>query len=107
MTTPFLSYAFPATGATSSRTLQDRMTDFITVKDYGAVGDGSTDDTAAIQAAVDAAWGPAGSPHARNLTLNKPVIFPAGTYKVTDTIYVESVAGGQIIGAGSKTTSLV
>src|SRR5262249_4207610 len=61
----------------------------------------------AIQAAFDAAWGPAGSPHARNSTLNKPVIFPAGTYKVTDTIYVESVAGGQIIGAGSKTTSLV
>ena len=38
---------------------------------------------------------------------NKPVFFPAGDYKVTDTIYVEAVTGGWIIGQGSKTTRLI
>ena len=41
----------------------------LNVKDYGAVGDGGTDDTAAIQRALDAGAG-------------KQVLVPAGTYKV-------------------------
>jgi hypothetical protein len=41
------------------------------VKDYGAKGDGTTDDTAAIQNAFDNAVG--------------TLLFPAGTYKVTGT----------------------
>lgn len=43
------------------------------VLDYGAVGDGTTDDTAAIQAAIDAADTAGGG----------TVILPAGTFKVT------------------------
>jgi polygalacturonase len=42
----------------------------VNVKDYGATGNGTTDDTAAIQRAIDAVAASGGT-----------VIFPAGTYK--------------------------
>ena len=49
------------------RTAQDKLSDTVSVKDFGAVGDGVTDDTAAIQAAANASAG------AR-------LFFPVGTY---------------------------
>ena len=46
--------------------------DYIDVRDWGAVGDGVADDTAAIQAAIDAGPG--------------VVYFPAGTYRCNITL---------------------
>src|SRR5262249_37338208 len=77
--TPFSSFAFPATGAPTARTLPDRLGELKTVKDFGARGNGVADDTAAIQAAANAAG---------------RVFFPAGTYIVSQTITTPSPERG-------------
>jgi len=48
----WVGYVPPGLGAVA-RSAQDKMRDFINVKDFGAVGDGVANDTAAIQAALN------------------------------------------------------
>ena len=66
-------------GGTSavSRTVQGRLQDFVSVKDFGAVGDGVTDDTVAIQAAIDYAVSGKGK-----------LIIPKANYRITSTLTV-------------------
>jgi hypothetical protein len=75
----------------------------INVKDYGATGDGTTDDTAAVQSALDAAFGPYDDPNgglAAGYIQNRPVYFPRGDYKVT------SPASATITGAADNGSGL-
>ena len=72
------------TGATS-RTLPAKLADTVSVKDFGAVGDGVTDDTAAIQAALDTSTN---------------VYLPEGTYKTTSSLYIKT-PGQVLIGAST------
>lgn len=65
----------------------------INVKDsaFGAVGDGKSDDTAAIQKAIDyAIYGNAGDYNRSVHTESHPavVFFPQGRYRITDTLHV-------------------
>lgn len=61
------------------RTVQDKTREFISVKDFGAVGDGVTDDTAAIQTALDFYGGDFDIPR----SIDSEIIFPAGTYRIS------------------------
>jgi hypothetical protein len=62
------------TGAVA-RTAQAKMRDTVSVKDFGAVGDGTTNDTTAIQAAATA------------LTQGQTLYFPAGQYLIGQIIF--------------------
>lgn len=65
------------------------------VKDYGAVGDGSTDDTAAIQQAIDAAGRYGG------------VFLPSGRYSISDTLHIGGSGQARcIVGTGGSTITV-
>ncbi len=103
--TEFLTWGFKSTGSPTNRTLPDRLADIVNVKDYNVQGDGVTDDSAAIQATFDAAFGTSGSPHGINASLNRAVYFPSGNY-LCHGLTLTQVYGGRIFGAGQYTTLL-
>ena len=82
-----------------ARSAQEKMRDFVSVKDFGATGDGVTDDTAAIQAAINAL-----SP------LGGTLWFPKGAYIVSDAnadnACLTVTAPIQFLGAGAFYTSI-
>lgn len=81
----------------------------ISVKDsrFGAVGDGATDDTAALQAALDHCFGPITAPNGSAAVFqNKAVYIPPGHYKITSPLNLKYLHGGRIIGAGRFVTQI-
>lgn len=69
-----------AQGTTTPRALATRFAEVINVKDFGATGDGITDDTAAVQAAI---------------SVGKAVYIPSGTYRITSPLNVATQ--GQLV----------
>jgi len=86
-------------GNPTVRTLQQKLDDFASVKDFGAVGDGVTDDTDAINRAFFQLFVRNSNPEVR-----RSLFFPAGTYLVTDTIKIPSYA--KVYGEG-KNSSII
>ena len=78
------------TGAVST-TVQAKLRESVSVLDFGAAGDGVTDDTAAIQAAENHCAG-----------TSKALTWPAGVYKTTATI--NKLHGVDWYGAGKNLT---
>jgi hypothetical protein len=81
-----VSFLQAGTGAIA-RTVLDKLRERVSVKDFGAVGNGTTDDTAAIQAAINYA-----------ISVGKSVFLPAGVYKISNTLTIN--AATEIVGDG-------
>lgn len=64
-------------GSTTARLLINRFADVRNIKDFGAIGDGETDDTVAFQEAINAIPSIGGS-----------IYVPSGRYKITSTITI-------------------
>lgn len=77
-----VDYTAPHAGAVT-RSVRDRLAQILNVRDFGAAGDGSANDTAAIQAALNAAPNQGAA-----------VFFPAGTYRVTSTLTIPEISSG-------------
>lgn len=89
---------FTATGAGTgtgtakiSQTVQYKLQQIVSVKDFGAVGDGVTDDTAAVHASFNYA-----------IANTSAVFFPAGTYRVTSGYDHTTLTDLRIFGVSSS-----
>ena len=85
-----IAVKYSGTGSVA-RTQHDKNAESVSVKDFGAVGDGVTDDTAAIQAA---------------LTANTNVFIPAGTYKITAAISLDGLNYRELVGSSRDGVTL-
>ena len=89
------------TGASGdvSRTLQARLDDYVSVKEFGAVGDDSTADVVAIQRAIDELYSDTDQDDARSRRI---LFFPAGTYKIAASLTIPPYA--HLVGEGPDKT---
>lgn len=90
MSSANISYLPAGTGAVAT-TVQSKLRENVSVKDFGAVGDGITDDTAAIQAAINSGA--------------KCVMLVSGTYKVTAQLTL--ITGQTLRGQGAYVTTII
>lgn len=80
-------YDPPFTNAAQTN-VEAKLSQTVSVKDFGAVGNGVTDDTAAIQNALNTNLG------------NVAVYFPRGVYKITSTILIPQSRATKMYGDG-------
>ena len=89
------------TGATPSspisQSIQSRLDSYAVATDFGILGDGATDDTAAINRALYQLFCVQ-----TNTAIRRSLFFPAGTYIVTDTIKIPPYA--RIYGEGANSS---
>jgi Pectate lyase superfamily protein len=85
-----------AAASGGGRTVQDKLRENISVKDFGALGNGVADDTAAIQSAINSVLTPTGG----------GLFFPAGTYRITAKLVIPYSAGWRLFGVSRDETRI-
>ena len=80
-----------------SRTLQKKLDEVASVKDFGAKGDGVTDDTTAINTAFNELFS-----RETNEEIRRSLYFPAGVYKITNEIKIPAYA--KVFGEGMNSS---
>ena len=83
----YVAQTGPTPGTPVTQSLQSWLDQWASVKDFGAVGDGITDDTAAINRALYQIYCREVNPQIR-----RKIFFPAGVYLVTDSIIIPPYA---------------
>lgn len=94
---PLASFGFTATGGNTPRVLADRFGDLISVKDFGAIGNGAADDTAAFSAFLNFLM--------INMTTPRSGYVPAGVYVISAALPLITAPIG-VYGAGRFRTYL-
>jgi hypothetical protein len=90
----------PDSSNATKRTLQERLDDRVSVRSFGAKGDGVTNDTVALQRALDQLYLNSAT---KGSTISRVELhLEAGTYVINDTLYVPPYAS--LIGSGSGKT---
>jgi hypothetical protein len=89
----------PTSGAPVTQSLQSRLDSYVVVTDFGATGNGLTDDTAAINRALYQLYC-----IQDNSQVRRSLYFPAGTYVISDTIEVPPYA--RLYGNGANSSIL-
>jgi len=86
-------------GTSTQRTVQTRLDDYVSVKDFGATGDDSTADITAIQNAIDEIYKDTDKNDTR---ARRVLFFPAGTYRINAALKIPPYA--HLVGEGPDKT---
>ena len=86
-----VTYDPPFTDSVATN-VEAKLAQTVSVMDFGAVGDGVEDDTAAIQAAID------------NVVTGTPIYFPPGPYKTTAPLTVKT---GTVLIGGNRDVCVI
>jgi len=85
-----------------SRTLQKRLDDYVSVKDFGAVGDDSTSDVTAIQNAINEIYIDTDTTVDDDKRARRILFFPAGIYRINTSLKIPPYA--HLVGEGPDKT---
>lgn len=89
------------THSTQSRTLQSKLDEYVSVRDYGAVGDGVANDTSAINLALADLFANTN----QSGYVRRSLFFPAGIYSVNETIGIPPFA--KLVGEGKNSSVII
>lgn len=90
----------PSSAQPIQRTVQERLDDAVSVRGFGAVGNGTTDDTLAIQRAIDQLY--LNDATKGSVVSRVKLLFEAGTYKISSPLRIPPFAN--LVGAGKDKT---